>query len=412
MNNKNDINIISDLASQYKEASCSNENRRRIELLRAHNEKKTKEMPMLAELGLWNYWVRQMIYPNLKTKSEMARQVESFFKYWLFMFYECGDDRPLRKYYSVDAVLNGLPIYGVGSEQTESNIEGGAYHIDAVIHDSKDFKSIKKPCLTINDAKTKLKLEQVNELIDGRIEVDLCKGPFLRGFNADISQQLGYLMGIENFMLFPLMYSDDMHNLLSRMRDGVFESLKQNERDGNVSQSASFNQSEPYFDDIPDPIANKHGCKLKSLAAFFAAQEYTSVSPKQFEEFLLQYQRPIMELYGHVTYGCCENLTDKIEALRTVKSLHTIAVTPSADVQSCAKQIGKDYVISWRPNPTDTVSTGFDVKKIRELLHREMDYLSGTFAHLMLKDVETVAGEPDRIKRFFDIARQEKAKIN
>ena len=409
---KNDIYIISDLAAQYYEASNSKENKRRINLMRAHNEKYTKEMPMLAELGLWNYWVRQMIFPALKTQSELAREVESFFRYWLFIFYEGGDDRPLRNYYSVDAVLDGLPIYGIRHKQTEANIDGGSYHINPVICNIKNFNLIRKPNLKINDRKTSIKLGKVKELIDGKLEVDLCKGPFLRGFNADISQQLGYLMGIENFMLFPLLHPKEMHNLLLRMKNGVLETLKQNEAEGNVSQSASFNQSEPYFDDIPDPTPNKHGCKLNSLAAFFAAQEYTGVSPKQHEEFLLQYQRPIMELYAHVTYGCCEDLTNKIDILRTIKNLHTIGVTPSSNVKKCAKQIGKDYIISWRPNPTDTVSTEFDEKKVRQLLHRDMGYLSDSYAHLMLKDVETVGGEPNRIKRFFDLARDEFAKIN
>jgi len=39
--------------------------------------------------------------------------------------------------------------------------------------------------------------------------------------------------------------------------------------------------------------------------------------------------------------------------LRPIKNLRNIAVTPVADVQVCAEQIKDDYVISWRPNPTE-----------------------------------------------------------
>ncbi len=412
MIDRNEQAIISELAAQYNEAVNSAENARRVALIRAHNEKRTREMPMIGELGMWNYWVRQMILPQILTTTPEARDAESYFRFWLYMFYEAGDDRPLKPYYSIDVELTGMPIFGVGSEQTNSEADGGAYHIDPVILNDDDFDKIKKPALSIDEYATRIKREKVMELVNGNVAVDLCRGPFLRGFTADLSQQLGYLMGIENFMLFPHMYSEQMHRLLSRMRDGVLETLKKNEKDGNVSRSATFNQSEPYFDDIPDPRANENGVGLNTLAAFFAAQEYTGVSPRQFEEFLFRYQKPIMELFAHITYGCCENLTDKIDILRTLENLHTIAVTPSADVERCAKQIGEDYIVSWRPNPTDTVSAEFNEEKIRNLLKRYMESLNGCYAHLMLKDVETVGGDPGRIKSFFDMARDEFIKIN
>ena len=408
----NEKHIISELASMYGEAVKSGENKRRIDLMRAHNSKKTREMPMIGELGMWNWWVRQMIVPQLKTLSPEAREAEAYFRFWLFMFDKAGDDRPLKPYYSINAELTGMPVYGVGPEHTDAEMDGGAYHIDPVILSDADFNRIKKPRLKIDEEATRKKHEKTLELVGGCLEVDLCRGPYLRGFNADLSQQLGYLMGIENFMLFPHMYPQKMHELLARMRDDVLETLKDNEREGNVSRSATFNQSEPYFDDIPDPAANEHGVKLDTLAAFFASQEYTGVSPAQFEAFLFRYQKPIMELYAHVTYGCCENLTDKIDVLRTLKNLHTIGVAPSADVAGCARQIGEDYIVSWRPNPTDTVSTEFNEKKIRELLKRDMESLKGCYAHLMLKDVETVGGDTGRIKRFFDMARDEFIKLN
>jgi len=34
-------------------------------------------------------------------------------------------------------------------------------------------------------------------------------------------------------------------------------------------------------------------------------------------------------------------------------------VTPLANVRVCAEQIGADYVLSWRPNPSDMVCCGY-----------------------------------------------------
>ena len=71
------------------------------------------------------------------------------------------------------------------------------------------------------------------------------------------------------------------------------------------------------------------------------------------EEFLLRYQLPILEKFGLVSYGCCEDLTRKIDMLRRIPNLRRIGIAPAADVAKCAEQIGRDYVLSYRPSPTD-----------------------------------------------------------
>ena len=99
------------------------------------------------------------------------------------------------------------------------------------------------------------------------------------------------------------------------------------------------------------------------------------------DEFLLQYQLPIMSRFGLVAYGCCEDLTRKIDMLRQIPNLRIIAVTPRADVGRCAEQIGTDYVISWRPNPADMVCCGFDEARIRRILREGLAAARGAPVH-------------------------------
>jgi hypothetical protein len=91
------------------------------------------------------------------------------------------------------------------------------------------------------------------------------------------------------------------------------------------------------------------------------------------DEFLLQYQLPILRSFGLVAYGCCEDLTRKIDMLRQVPNLRHIAVTLVADVRRCAEQIGRDYVTSWRPNPTDMVCASWDEARIRRIVRDGME---------------------------------------
>ncbi|GAI58840.1 unnamed protein product [marine sediment metagenome] len=48
--------------------------------------------------------------------------------------------------------------------------------------------------------------------------------------------------------------------------------------------------------------------------------------------------------FGLVAYGCCEDLTYKVDMLRQIPNLRRIAVPPFADAAKCAEQIGRDYV--------------------------------------------------------------------
>ena len=89
-------------------------------------------------------------------------------------------------------------------------------------------------------------------------------------------------------------------------------------------------------------------------------------------EFLLQYQLPILRQFGLAAYGCCEDLTRKIGMLRKIPNLRRIAVSPFADVARCAEQIGRDYVLSYRPSPSDMVGYGFNPERVRAILRRDL----------------------------------------
>lgn len=114
---------------------------------------------------------------------------------------------------------------------------------------------------------------------------------------------------------------------------------------------------------------------------------------------------PIMEQFGRVAYGCCEDLTRKIDMLRQLKNLRRIAVTPWADVASCARQIEDRYVLSWRPNPSAMVCTGFDPDRVRKILRDGLDACEGCHVDILLKDIQTVAGDAQRLKDWTGLAK-------
>jgi hypothetical protein len=178
---------------------------------------------------------------------------------------------------------------------------------------------------------------------------------------------------------------------------------------GHFTLYSQENQAISYADELPVPSKDATPVKRSSLWAFCASQETATVSPSMWEEFILNYQKPIYGKYGLLSYGCCEDMTRKFPILkREMKNLRRVAVTPWANLQSCSEQIGSDYVLSWRPSPTDMVAVGFDEKFVKKTV-REAFKLAGknkNYIDVTLKDVETVSGKPDSVKKFVKAVRE------
>jgi hypothetical protein len=98
-------------------------------------------------------------------------------------------------------------------------------------------------------------------------------------------------------------------------------------------------------------------------------------------------------------------LTRKIDILRQIPNLRRIAVSPFANVAACAEQIGRDYVISYRPNPAEMVSYDFNPERIRNILGRDLAACRDCCFDITLKDVETVQGDPNRVRNWVRLTR-------
>ena len=140
------------------------------------------------------------------------------------------------------------------------------------------------------------------------------------------------------------------------------------------------------------------------LWCFAAAQEYAWVSPAMHEEFLYNYQIPIMEKYGLVAYGCCEDLTQKLDMVKKLKNARRIAITPQADVAASAENLKRDYILSWRPNPSHMICNGFYPDKVREILTDGLEAAKGCNIDITLKDVQTIGHKPDDLREWTRIA--------
>ena len=75
-------------------------------------------------------------------------------------------------------------------------------------------------------------------------------------------------------------------------------------------------------------------------------------------------------------------------------------------IASCAEQIEEDYVISWHPNPTDMGCCGFEPEHVRAVIRDGMEKMSSCHVDIVFKDVNTVEGQPGRLREWVRIVRE------
>jgi hypothetical protein len=283
----------------------------------------------------------------------------------------------------------------------------GTWKIDYPLKSLADVDLLRPPWHEVDEAATAERVARIRDAIGDLIEVDVDRAPFFVMWNGDIAQYLGLLRGIENFMLDMTDDPAGLRRLVGFLSDGILRTHDQAEALGDWGLTAHQNQAMPYAEELPDPAPNRGRMSRRRLWGYQAAQEFTGVSPAMHEEFLLQYQLPILERFGLVAYGCCEDLTRKIPMLRKIPNLRRVSVSPMADVAACAEQIGGDYLLSYRPSPSDMVGYSFDPDRVRGILREAFAACRGCHFDVTLKDVETVGRDPRRVREWLRITREE-----
>jgi hypothetical protein len=402
-----DIQILRDLARQYAEIAADPIQDAKRDLWRKHNSLRPTRTPILATYGMWNVWCREVFGDQaMQCVDPFYRQHERWLRMQLFQ-YAVGDDSIQEPWITQGATeqASWRHIWGVNEGHTAPQNEGDAWQFDPPIMEWSDMAKLSVPRHIIDEEDTARNVARLQEAVGDILEVNVERGGFFHGFVTDISTSIAGLRGLEQLMVDMYESPDELHKLLAFMRDGILAVQDEVEGTGDQGLISGQNQTLCYSEELEAPKANTRPRTRKDLWGFCAAQEYTLVSPTMHDEFLVRYQLPIMEKYGLMAYGCCEDLTNKIDMLRQFRNLRIIAVTPRANVARCAEQIGTDYVMSWRPNPTDMVCCGFDEGKIRRIIGEGMDAAKGCYTHIHLKDVETVEGEPERLKNWVRIVR-------
>jgi len=398
-----DAEIVRELAKQYADIAAKPVQDERRDLWRRHNSLERTRPPIYVRwLAAWH----EAPESRLKCEDPFWQGHERFLRQMIFQD-SIGDDYIIEPWITQRAtiVFPKEGWWGLETKRIPSPDKHGSCLYDCPLKELDDIERLVPPQHVIDEEATARDVSRLTDAVGDVLTVNVERCPLYVTWLADISYGMAQLRGLEQAMWDMMDNREWLHRLAAFLRDGALRTHEQAEAAGDWGLSSHQNQAMTYAKELPDPKANQRGVKRKVLWHFVAAQEMTLVSPAQHEEFIFNYQKPIAEKFGLVAYGCCEDLTNKIDMLRKLPNLRRIAVTPVANPKRCAEQIGRDYVISWRPNPAQMICCGFDPARVKSVVKQAMEDMKGCCVDITLKDVQTVGNRPQDLKEWVKAVR-------
>ena len=314
---------------------------------------------------------------------------------------DIDDDDPVEDYVSVSAKFKCKPenTWGVDIGRHRSNEKGGAWGYDPPLKTADDLNKLQMPAFSYCEEETHQRKARMEDLLGDILPVKVTPG-FLLG--ATLGNTAADLRGLEQMMMDMIVEPELMHRLMGHLRDATLAALDQQEAAGLIIPN---NIGPMYCSDPIHATGKSESLTCKNLWSGAESQVFDQVSPAMWEEFCLEYQKPILARFGLVAYGCCENLTHKIDGVLSIPNLRILVCSAWTDLSTVLEKVGQDYCIMWRQKAGDVVFPD-DSAKIKNDLMDGAKQLQGHSYQIVLRELETLAGHRNRLHEWTRYAKE------
>ena len=354
-----------------------------------------------------NCWEELFPYASLVSPDPFHAAIEYQLRQMLYKW-EIGDDTIIEPYWAVSAVLDqeGEHFWGLPVGYDHTGVARGAWRYVYPLKEEADLDRIVPPRMTYNAAATEASLARMDDLLGDLLPVRVtCAIP---GPGAWLHGWATQLCGVQPLLEHMMDRPQWVHRLMGILRDGFLDLMTQIEEMGILTLN---NTDLMACDDLPQPDYDGKTVRLCDLWGRGESQEFQGVSPAQHEEFLLRYQMPILLRSGLTFYGCCEDLTRKIDLILTIPNLRKFVCSPWTDLEKLCAAVGSRYCVEWRQKATD-VAFAPDMTPIRAHLERGLQIAQETPIQIVLQELETVDGNPQRLLDWSAAAKEIGARLS
>ncbi|MBM3702164.1 MAG: hypothetical protein FJW63_04085 [Actinobacteria bacterium] len=399
--------ILRDLAKKVNKIINHQNNKSRINLWKNHNSLIKTKPPIVVFPE--NSWTEIIPYEKLKTSHLFLREYEWYLRSIIYRNDNIKDDYVYEPYLKVPIFFSSND-FGLPSRTLETEKEKGSLSYIRQINDENDIVKIKYPEVFIDEERTLENYQFLGDILGDIIDVRIVN---LSSYYVDtvLLWRFNHWRGFNQICIDMIERPKWVHKVMSFMTKGSLKLLRKLEENNNLGLnnndlylgSGGFG----YTNDLPsEDTCVKEKVLLKYMWGFSEAQDFTGVSPRMFEEFVLPYQMELIKNFGLSYYGCCEDITNKIDLLLKIPNLRRVSVSPFSDLRILSEKLEKNYVYVWKPNPSYLAMETFDEEFIRTKLREGFSVTKDNIVEIVLKDTITIRNEPERITKWVNIAKK------
>ncbi len=400
-----DRTILRELARQVAEVAALPVQQETIALWKGLNGLKPARPMVTVDQVAWH----EMNVDDeltLRTQSVFCRDLETYLRRTLYGWKHMRVDMVVQPFVNVPKVIRnagfGIEILEERAITDPQNDIVGHCYIDQLVSD-EDVLKIVQPDPELDRQATAEAEEAAHEILDGILGVRM-QGMFPVFAPWDVIVQW---RGAQNVLFDLADRPEFMHRIISRLTDAYLVLLDRLEERGLLGYGqALIHCTGAFTDELPAPGFDPGHPRARDLWTYGMAQVFSSVSPAMHQEFELDYAVRWHERFGLVYYGCCEPLHDKIALIKRVPHVRKVSMSPWANQEKGAERIGKEMVFSRKPNPAFLAGPTWDPQFVERDLQdtRQCCARYGCPVEFILKDISTVAYQPQRLWEWADVA--------
>lgn len=355
-------------------------------------------------------WVELLPPETLQCENAFARQVELELRRRIYRHEHIPDDTPVEDHYDIPVADIGFDIpWGIVAQRRPSSTRGAWHHIP-VIEEPEDWKKLKKPSLRIYEDEARRNAEALTDAVGDLLKVHLTG---IKIFDFHIAHLYCDYRGLDNLFIDLIDEPEMVKDVFAFFAEGTMDMIKEAQRlklvRSNNDYTYHYTGGLGYCDDLP--AYTEEPVDLSQVWGACEAQEYSCVSPEMFCETVLPYEKQILEPFGLNGYGCCDDLTEKLPEVLKIKNLRRVAACPWANLGKMAERLKKDYILTWKPNPSWLANDVFDEAGMEKYMTESLQAAKGGYPEIILRDTHTCRSDPERFTKFVALTRRAIEKV-
>jgi hypothetical protein len=397
--------ILRELARKVAELAARPSEDEKKRLWTLHNDlHKTRPLVFCDPENGWNEIVTQ---DQIRCEKPLFRVWEMGLRKEIFWGETMRDDRVIEPYFNVPYHYADSG-YGLSETVTKTDDQGSYVWDSPIKNYETDFPKLRVPVISIDRARTE-KVHQVAEEIFGGILRVRVKGVWW--WTLGMTWDFIKLRGLENLMTDMLLQPQWIHTLMDFLCQALHRKLDFLESQGllslNTEGSYVGSGGFGWTTQLPGRDFDPTRVRTIDMWGFAESQETVGVSPEMFNEFILPYQKTILERFGLNCYGCCEPLDNRWKFVASIPRLRRVSVSPWSDVARMAEFLGADYIFSLKPSPVPLAEPALNLHELRHELRKHLKEARDCQVEIIMKDNHTLGKNPQNAVQWVRMAMEE-----